>query len=203
MTKVAILWHMHQPFYKDLLSGEYRMPWTRLHALKDYYGMVAMLREFPKFHLTFNFVPSLVTQIEEYASDQVQEEPYHIVFKPAAELTKDERLSLLEFAFHINRENLLNRYPRFQELFEKSRAVHDRAELHKLFTVRDVVDLQVLSQLAWFDEIYLENDPLVRAMVEKARDFSEEDKVLLRAKGIELFKAILEECRQGIARGPR
>ena len=36
---LCFLWHMHQPFYKDLVSGEYRLPWTRMHALKDYYGM--------------------------------------------------------------------------------------------------------------------------------------------------------------------
>jgi alpha-amylase/alpha-mannosidase (GH57 family) len=47
MTRVAILWHMHQPFYEDLATREHIMPWVRLHALKDYYGMVALLREFP------------------------------------------------------------------------------------------------------------------------------------------------------------
>ena len=47
MTKVALLWHMHQPFYQDLVTGEHILPWVRLHALKDYYGMVALLREFP------------------------------------------------------------------------------------------------------------------------------------------------------------
>ena len=39
---------MHQPFYKDLVSGEYKLPWTRMHALKDYYGMVQILEEFPE-----------------------------------------------------------------------------------------------------------------------------------------------------------
>ena len=47
MTRVALLWHMHQPFYQDLVTGEHILPWVRLHALKDYYGMVALLREFP------------------------------------------------------------------------------------------------------------------------------------------------------------
>jgi hypothetical protein len=44
---LCFLWHMHQPFYKDLASGEYKLPWTRMHALKDYYGMVRILEEFP------------------------------------------------------------------------------------------------------------------------------------------------------------
>jgi len=61
---------MHQPCYKDMVTGEYRLPWTRMHALKDYYGMVKILEEFPRIHQTFNLVPSLVMQIEEYASGQ-------------------------------------------------------------------------------------------------------------------------------------
>ena len=46
MTAVAFLWHMHQPYYEDLVTHEHILPWVRLHALKDYYGMVALLREF-------------------------------------------------------------------------------------------------------------------------------------------------------------
>ena len=47
MTQVAILWHMHQPFYEDLVTREHILPWVRLHALKDYYGMVALLGSSP------------------------------------------------------------------------------------------------------------------------------------------------------------
>ena len=50
--RLLFLWHMHQPFYKDLATGEYRLPWTRLHALKDYYGMVRILEEFPQIRQT-------------------------------------------------------------------------------------------------------------------------------------------------------
>ena len=68
---ISFLWHMHQPFYKDLVTGEYKLPWTRLHALKDYFGMVRILEEFPKIHQTFNLVPSMMVQIEEYAANAV------------------------------------------------------------------------------------------------------------------------------------
>lgn len=56
---LAVLWHMHQPQYKDPETGRYVLPWTRLHAIKDYWGMVKLFEEFPKFHATFNMVPSL------------------------------------------------------------------------------------------------------------------------------------------------
>ena len=46
-TRLALLWHMHQPFYEDLATGEHILPWVRLHAIKDYWGMAALLREFP------------------------------------------------------------------------------------------------------------------------------------------------------------
>jgi alpha-amylase/alpha-mannosidase (GH57 family) len=66
--RVILLWHQHQPFYKDLVTGEYRLPWVRLHALKDYYGMVKLLDEFPNVHQNFNLVPSLMVQIQDYVA---------------------------------------------------------------------------------------------------------------------------------------
>ena len=64
-TYLMLIWHMHQPFYKDLAKGRYTMPWARLHTLKDYFGMVAILRDFPTLRMTFNLVPSLVAQIQD------------------------------------------------------------------------------------------------------------------------------------------
>ena len=40
---VVVLWHMHQPQYRDALTGEYGLPWTYLHAIKDYIDMAAHL----------------------------------------------------------------------------------------------------------------------------------------------------------------
>ncbi len=73
MTQVALLWHMHQPYYEDLVTREHILPWVRLHALKDYYGMVALLREFPGVRMTFNLVPSLLVQLEAFAADRARD----------------------------------------------------------------------------------------------------------------------------------
>ncbi len=78
VLRVVVLWHQHQPFYKDLVTGEYRLPWTRLHALKDYYGMVKLLEEFPNVHQTFNLVPSLITQIQDYAKGTAHDPFLHV-----------------------------------------------------------------------------------------------------------------------------
>ncbi len=200
-TYLMLLWHMHQPFYKDLAEDVYTMPWVRLHALKDYYGMVAILREFPSVHVTFNLVPSLVAQLEDYIRDTAHEEPYEIAFKPVTDLTLEEREKLLAFAFQLNRENLLNRYPRFRELFDKAQAIRGEEGAARLFSAQELLDLQVLSELAWFDEVYLANDPGIRGLVKKARGYSEDDKSTLRKKGIEIFKVTLEEYREAAQRG--
>jgi alpha-amylase/alpha-mannosidase (GH57 family) len=197
-TYLMLLWHMHQPYYKDLVKGVYTMPWVRLHALKDYYGMVALLRDFPTVRVTFNFVPSLLAQLEEYAQDRAREPAFEIAFKPAIDLSQEEKAALLRFGFQLNR-NLLNRYPRFRELEEKVRCAGADAE--RYLGTQDYLDLQVLSQLAWFDEIYLENDYKIRGLVEKERGYTEEDKSLLRSKELELFNKVLEELRAASGRG--
>ncbi len=200
-THLMLLWHMHQPFYKDLAEDEYAMPWVRLHALKDYFGMVAMLEGFPKFHCTVNLVPSLVVQLRDYAEDRAREEPYRIAFERADRLTPADREKLLTFAFQVNRDNLLNRYPRFRELHDKVRRMAERAAAARVFSHQEVLDLQVLSQLAWFDEIYLDGDAETRRLAAKGRGYTEEDKSALRAKELELFKAVLEVHKKAVARG--
>lgn len=63
--KVAILWHMHQPFYLHPDTKKFMMPWVRLHGLKDYLDM-PLLAEKYNIKATFNLVPSLLDQIEMY-----------------------------------------------------------------------------------------------------------------------------------------
>ena len=199
-TYLMLLWHMHQPFYKDLAQGRYTMPWARLHALKDYFGMVAILRDFPTLHMTFNLVPSLVVQIQDYAQEAAVEQAYEVAFKPVQKLTEDDRRFLLESAFQLNHENLLNRYPRYRELWDKSRTT-DPATAGRLFSTYDLLDLQVLSQLAWFDEIYLDRDPQIRKLVAQERGYNEGDKSLLHLKEVEILKRVLDDYRVASERG--
>src|SRR6476646_5595842 len=90
MTQVAILWHMHQPFYEDLVTHEHILPWVRLHAIKDYYGMAALLREFPDVRVTFNLVPSLLVQLEAFAREEARDRHLELGLKPAEQLTVAE-----------------------------------------------------------------------------------------------------------------
>src|SRR5437764_6354356 len=100
--RLLFLWHMHQPFYKDLVSGEYRLPWVRLHGLKDYYGMVKLLDEFPNVHQNFNLVPSLMTQLQEYVAGTAGDPFLNVAAKPAKDLSVAERRFALQYLFQAN-----------------------------------------------------------------------------------------------------
>ena len=179
--RVVVLWHQHQPLYKDLVTGQYRLPWTRLHALKDYYGMVKLLEEFPNIHQTFNLVPSLITQIQDYVSGQAQDPFLQVAAKPAKDLTLEERKFALQYLFQANPVNVIGRYPRYRELWERFRNAGDSPErADKYFHPQDFTDLQVLSQIGWFDEFFLEEKDIA-ALIRKSRNYSLEDQRLVIA----------------------
>ena len=197
---LAVLWHMHQPQYKDPETGAYVLPWTRLHATKDYWGMVKLLEGYPNFHVTVNMVPSLCMQLEEYASGNFHEPWFGLAFQAAEKLTKDGKREILERAFQVNQERLMSRWPRYVELYEWSRMAGG-AQALVTFTPRDWRDLQLLSQLAWMDEEWLAKDQVVGRLANRGRDFSEKDKADLKVKQVELIGQILPLCREGSGRG--
>src|SRR5262245_54003071 len=81
--KVAFLWHQHQPLYRSPRTGRYSLPWVRLHGLKDYYDMAALVSEFPRLRLTINLVPSLLDQIEDYAGGTAIDPALELARRPA------------------------------------------------------------------------------------------------------------------------
>ena len=119
MTRVAILWHMHQPYYEDLVTREHILPWVRLHALKDYFGMAALLREFPGVRVTFNLVPSLLVQLEAFAEDRARDPFLELSLKRAEDLTEADVAFMLVNFFHAQRQRMVEVYPRYKELLEK------------------------------------------------------------------------------------
>ena len=64
---ISLVWHLHQPIYKDASTGQYLLPWVNFHATKTYYQIGELVRE-TGFPCAFNFVPCLLEQLIEYAS---------------------------------------------------------------------------------------------------------------------------------------
>ncbi len=174
----------------------YQMPWARLHGLKDYYDMAAVLDEFPKIRMNFNLVPSLVEQIQDYAQTQVLDEHLRLTQKPAAELSGADKEKVLAEFFNANTENMIRPHPRFHELFRKrGEGPGELKTKIRDFDVQDYLDLQVWSNLAWVDPIF-KSDPLISGLLNKGRGFSEEDKHKLIEKQREILGRILPKHKE-------
>lgn len=198
---VAFLWHMHQPYYRNIKTGQYQMPWVRLHGLKDYYDMVAVLEHFPKIRLTFNLVPSLIEQIQDYAKNEVYDEHLLLTERPAKDLTDVEKEKILSGFFNCNSQTMIYPHPRFYELFEK-RGEDPQNLKSKVrdFDVQDFLDLQVWSNLVWIDPIF-KTDPLIFSLLKKGRGFTEEEKGKLILKQREILQRILPKYKELQDRG--
>jgi alpha-amylase/alpha-mannosidase (GH57 family) len=203
-VRVAVLWHMHQPSYRDPIDGTFVLPWVRLHALKDYWGMVAILSETPQVHVTFNLVPSLLDQLEQYVSGRAREADQGLGLVPADALHESEKVYLLRAAFMAHPENLIGRFPRFKELHALRGPRNDEASLRAVASrlgTAEMRDLQVLSKLAWFDLEWQRDDPALRALIEKGRDYTEEDKRILADRERVLLAAIIPAYRRAADEG--
>ncbi len=198
MAKINLcfLWHMHQPFYKDLVSGEYRLPWTRMHALKDYYGMVKILEEFPEIRQTFNLVPSMMVQVEEYARGEARDPFLAVALKPAEHLTPEEQRFILHNFFMANPARMIYRYPRYGELYTAFQAQGSPEQARGVFGPQEFRDLQILSQVAWFDEEFLDKDQEVQALVAKGSKFSLEDQALMGRKQREIISLVIPQYKK-------
>src|ERR1700694_2265083 len=198
---LLFLWHMHQPYYKDLVTRKYFLPWVRLHALKDYYGMIKLLDEFPGVHQTFNLVPSLMIQIQDYVNGTAHDAFLDVATTPAAELNPAERQFALQYLFQAQLDKMIGRYPRYRELWERFHSSgSDVAQVAPLLTEADITDLQVLSQIAWFDEYFLQ-EPELQELVKKGRNYTLEDQNFVMHQQRQMLAQVLPAYAAAARRG--
>ncbi|MEJ5172405.1 MAG: glycoside hydrolase family 57 protein [Hydrogenothermaceae bacterium] len=184
---LCFLWHMHQPYYKNPEDNRFEMPWVFLHAIKDYYDMPHLVEKFG-IKATFNLVPSLVIQLKEY------EDPRNCKFleiwlKPVEKLTNQEKSYLLRYLFASNYENMIKPFDRYYQLFMKKHRI-DEAHLHQLFDNQEFLDLEVLFILSWSGNYLRQNNKVVKNLLEKGRNFTQEDKENLLSEVVKFIKKI-------------
>src|SRR5947209_4261981 len=202
MIALAFLWHQHQPYYPDDVTGENPMPWVRLHGVKDYYGMALHLDEFPEMRCTINLVPSLVLQILQYAEQGRSDRFLDVTRVPADGLSEADALFLLDHFFMANADTMIRPYPRYAELYARRGLGRNRAqEALRRFSERDLRDLQVWFNLTWVHPLAFERDDLLAALIEKGRNFSEEEKNALLETHLDILREILPLHRKLAERG--
>ncbi len=196
---IAVIWHMHQPLYKDRLSGQYLMPWVRLHAIKDYLDMAQILDQFPTLHQTFNLVPSLLEQLIDYGHNGAMDRAMELTLMPVREFCLDDKRYIFERFFDLNWDHMLAPHPRYHELGLKRNALMAKYTLDEAvrrFDVQEWIDLTVWFNLAWFDPMWQEADPDLQALIQRGRNFTQKDRELVIAKQRELIRRIIPTYRR-------
>ncbi len=195
---VAFIWHQHQPYYLDPATGEYSLPWVRLHATKDYLHMVELLQAYPRVRQTFNLVPSLIEQLNGYASGQYQDRCLRISQTPVETLSDQDRTFVLSLFFSVNWNRILSRYPRYQQLLQWRNETHGDPAA---FSDADLRDLIAWFNLAWIDPNWLERDETLRMLVDKGHDFGPAEVSAILDKHLEILRRVIPAHRALQERG--
>ena len=67
---LAIIFHQHQPYYKNKLTGMVEMPWVRVHGMTEYVDSPGILSN-TDTKVTYNLVPSFIEQLLDYSENGV------------------------------------------------------------------------------------------------------------------------------------
>lgn len=146
--------------------------------------MVKILERFPLIKQTFNLVPSLIEQIEDYTNQTIKDKFLEVSLRPAKDLSYHDKEFILKKFFSINKDRVISIFPRYYELYLKNLS-------KKEFNTQDYLDLQVWFNLAWIDPVFREGYPELKTLVNKARHFSEEEKSIVLDKQLEILKEII------------
>lgn len=165
------------------------MPWVRLHGIKDYLDMVEILGKYPLIHQTFNLVPSLIEQIEDYTERTVKDTFLELSYQSAKSLSPGQKEFILAKFFSINVEKNIAVHPRYYELYLKKTA---RKEL----SAQDYLDLQVWFNLAWFDPSFREKIPELKKIALKGRFFTEEEKCIVLDTQLYVLEEIISTYKK-------
>ncbi|OEU73533.1 MAG: hypothetical protein BA864_06120 [Desulfuromonadales bacterium C00003093] len=191
--KVCILWHMHQPDYRDPVSGRTLLPWTWLHGVKDYGEMLETIAE-TGARVTVNLVPTLLEQLERYADDSDQDRWLLLATQDPAQLTENERQFIIEQFFSVNEETQILPNRRYHQLY-RMRSTDQPAEASH-FNDQDLRDLQVWFLLAWTGSHLRRNSPIISTLLQQGDNFTEGQKQQLFEVCHTEVKRVIDRHRQ-------
>lgn len=207
MTKgldLVLLWHMHQPDYRVERHGgenEFAMPWTYLHAIKDYADMAAHLERHEGMRAVVNFAPVLLEQIEDYAA-QFRERRFRdpllrcLAQARLDDLSLTERRMLLDTCFRSNHRTMLDPYPPYANLYRIHREITAADASTAVYLSGDYFsDLLTWYHLAWCGETERRRQPLLMRLMAKGCGFDAGDRRALLELIGELIAGLIGRYR--------
>ena len=201
-TKLAFIWHMHQPYYRDMATGDSTMPWVRLHGIHSYYDMLRLYERFPNTKGTINFVASLVDQLYEYVEGGKGDSFLDHTLVPAESLTPQQKIFLLRYFFMANPDREILPYSNYKKLYNRrglDPAHIDFQQAIRFFSTQDYLDLQVFYNLVWFGWAAKEEIPEIASLLSRGGHFTEEEKLFVVDSQRKILKNLLESIRRASA----
>lgn len=177
-----LYWHMHQPDYRDMLTGEYILPWTYLHAMKDYTDMAYHLEANRKARVTFNFVPVLLDQLEDYSQQfkaGTVSDPLLALLaqEDLHEISATQRNFVIDSCFKSHHEKMLAPFPHYQRLYNIYRGLEVEGQTaFNYLSGQYMADLLVWYHLAWTGESIRRTNKLVQSLMAKGSQFTQEER---------------------------
>jgi alpha-amylase/alpha-mannosidase (GH57 family) len=200
---------MHQPQYRDALTGQYVLPWTYLHAIKDYTDMAAHLESIPAARAVVNFTPVLIEQLEEIASRVTEHlssgaplpDPVLALLGPDP-ISRDpaERLELMRACLRAQRKQMIERFGPYLELatIAETLATPERVAYASNQLIHD---LAVWYHLAWLGETVRRSHPVATALTTQGRAFTEGQRRELLTLIAEQVSSVVPRYRRLAERG--
>ncbi len=179
---------MHQPEYRDLKSGEFKLPWTYLHVIKDYVDMVAHLESIPKAKVVINFAPILLEQIDDYAQQinrhirtgsSLNDPLLNALIASSPPEDLNQRWLLIKDCLRANKDRQINRYPHFSALVELAEWLEKHYDTFQYIDQQFMYDIVVWYHLAWLGESVKLSDKRIQILIKKGKNFNFEDRLQL------------------------
>ena len=181
---LAIYWHMHQPVYE--IEGTYLMPWSRLHAVKDYLDMVLILEKYPRLKLNFDVVPALMDTVVDYCNG-MHDIHSELTVSDVETMSEEEKAFVLNNFFSAKFETMLYKSENYKDIYQK-RFSKDSFNTQD-FDSRELSDLMALFNLVWIDPVHFERYPRLQELWEKQYNYTLQD----RQEIIEIQRNIMRE----------
>ena len=203
--KVVLCWHMHQPQYKDSASGQYLLPWTYLHAMKDYIDMVAILEKQPNAKAVVNFAPVLLEQINDYAEQlkgfiehgSVIHDPLLAALaSPTLPNHSQQKIDLIGQCIRANEKHLILPNDKYHQLVEIAKQIDKQPGVLRYLSDQYLVDILVWYHLVWMAETVHRNEPLIAELVEKGQDYTLHDRQALLKLMSTLISGVIPRYRK-------
>ncbi len=206
MLSIVFCWHFHQPDYRDA-DGRYQLPWTYLHAMKDYADMAAHLEAVPNMHCVVNFVPTLVEQLDDYASQFARGELRDpllasLVDPDLASLDPLARRRLVEQCFKLNHPTMVDPFPAYRRLYTLWKTIEESGDTGLSYlSGQYLADLVTWYHIAWTGETVRRARPDLLALMQKGEGFSLEDRRALFALYGDIVAGLIPRYRHLAERG--